>query len=105
MNFGSLKQFLHFKIIEKQIKIRRTVSGRNRLVATVRGPTAYDARSAERLAGQRPGGPTQPRRWPARYVRAACASAWSPNADHVRDGAVVHSPADRWRLAGSNFLG
>jgi hypothetical protein len=68
MNFGNLKQFLEFKTIENELKIRRTVSGRNRPVATVRGPAACHARSARRPAGPRTGGP------------------------------VARSPVTRWRL-------
>jgi hypothetical protein len=56
-NFESLKQYLEFKTIENELKIHRTLSDRNRPVATVRGPAAYHARLAGWLAGPRPGGP------------------------------------------------
>jgi hypothetical protein len=105
MNFGNLGEFLEFK----QLKKHHTVSGlkpahdlrargRKRLVGD--GTVAGHMWPAGRPAGQRPGGPDQPRRRPATRGNGARTA----HAARVGAGVVTRSTAVRWGLAGGQVL-
>jgi hypothetical protein len=91
MNFGSLKQFLLFKIIGKTIKFRAQYWAETgpRLQPTRRGGLL-------RAVGRKASG-ANGLRGPLQRARAARAPARSPRADHAWDSAVSLSPvARRW---------
>jgi hypothetical protein len=96
MNFGSLKQFLEFKIIKNELKFTAQCCAETspRLQCAARWPTTV-SRKAGWATARQPG--------PAAEAAHVLRARWRGH--RAQDGVVARSLMAQWRLASSKVLG